>query len=460
MSKTPIYIALPLLKSINSIVEGSQDVINLINRQFPNNFLMIKEYLIDGTLEELKFSIDDFLITYPSGNRVIITETTSMTRFVSEYIFSLGLDIPTISFYATSPSVRTFKNTLTYAPIDKYSAMSQFLIYKDYKMEQIKILYNPNTDNDIFIKTYIEQIKIQANLLDIRYEIEILETGKNFYNIAPRTLILILSDTLSLTNNFVNQDFLNNIPPECFITLTDYNLDIGDIFGNVPSFVLTPFPIDYTSTSTLVYENLTNKANNLYTIYTLYDILYSLVYFTGINLPLTLQNYVSINPFQAGVFPSFIGTQSNLDLRINGIEFGLYITIFTKNSLVQNDNKLFEKYNQGGTLSLSDSTSIFKVIGIVPFFNQNIFYGDEDYYKIYDECGNLIIVRFSSNITTYPFNNNALINVGQKCNNRFYCKYTPDKYFNYLESVTDAFNNNSIVNLTMSKTPILKVISK
>ncbi len=458
MSKTPIYVAL-ILKNQPLIIQGTNDVISLINKQFPNNFVTIKEYITNGTPAELTTIINDFIALYPDGNRVTVSVTTSILKFLSEYIDNLGLNIPSISFSATSPLVRTFKNVLTYAPIDKYSVMSEFLIYKDYQMEQIKILYEPNTTNDIFFITYIEQIKIQAELLNIKFNVELLEPGKNLYNILPKSLIIILAETSSLTNIFITQEFLNNIPPLSYISLTDTNREIGDIFGNIPAFVLSPYPIDYTSTSTLVYHNLTNKSTNFYTVYTLYDILYSLVFFTGTNLILTLENYLRVNPFQSGVFPAFIAAQSNLDIKINGSEFGLYMSIFTKNSLVLNDNLNFIKYNEGGTLSLPDSNSVFKITGIVSFFNVNIFYGDEDYYKIYDECGNLIVTRFISNITNYPLQKNTFINIGQKCSNRFYCKYSENKYFSYLESVSNAFNDSSMVNLTMGKTPNLKVVS-
>jgi hypothetical protein len=458
MSKTFIYVAL-ILRDRKLINDGTHDVINLINKQFPNNYVIIKEYITKGTINEIKLAIDDFVSIYPSGNRITISYSTTILKYISEYIYDSGLDIPSISFSASSPTIRTFKNVLTYCPIDKYAAMSQFLIYKDYQMEQIKVLFELNDPNFVFLETYLEEIKIQANLLDIELDVEYLVEGKNNYNIKPKSFIIILAGTISLTTKFINNEFLNNIPPECYILLTDYNKDIGDIFGDIPAIIINPFPIDYTETSSIVYQSLTNKATNFFSVYTFYDVLYSLVYFTGTNLNLTLENLISINPFQSGVFPAFIATQSNLTLKLKGIDFGQYTTIFTKNSLVQNDNLLFEKYNKGGILSSPNSNSIFKNLGIVPFFNVNIFYGDEDYYKIFDECGNLIVTRFSSNITNYPDKNNVFFNIGQHCNNRFYCKYTQDNYFSYLEAVNDAFNNKSIVNLTMGKTPFLKVIS-
>ncbi len=456
MSKTPIYVALVLEKFYPLTTLGINDVINLINKQFPNNLVTIKQYEIISTPEELKFVIDDFILAYPLGNRVTISFSSSNLKFISEYINNLGLNIPSFSMSGTSPLIKTFSNVLTYAPIDIYSVMSQFLIYKDYQMEQIKILYQQNSNNKIFFETYLEQIKIQAELLSVKYDIEFLEIGKNFYNILPKSMILILAQTPFL-NDFVNKEFIDLIPPKCYITLTDATVNITDIFGNIPTIVLSPYPIDYTETSALVYNSLTNKKSNSYSLYTFYDILYSLVFFTNTNLTLTIENYLSVNPFQSGVSPAFIAAQSNFNPKFNGYDYGVYQAVFTKNSLVQNNNELFEKYNIGGTLSLPDSNSIFKTLGIVPFFNFNIFYGDDDYYKIYDECGNLIVTRFASNITDFPIKQNSKVNISQHVENKFYCKYTTDGYFSYLEKVINVFGSNPQVNLTMGKQPVNKV---
>ena len=132
MSKTFIYVAL-ILRDNQSIIGGTRDVINLINKQFPNNYVIIKEYIIkDISKPEIKLIIDDFVSIYPSGNRITVSTTTTILKYISEYIYDSGLDIPSLSFTAISSSVRTFKNALSYAPIDKYCVMSQFLIYKDY----------------------------------------------------------------------------------------------------------------------------------------------------------------------------------------------------------------------------------------------------------------------------------------------------------------------------------------
>ncbi len=448
----PIYIC---LVSPISRYDSFLNIVEIINKQFPNNLLTIKQYLTDFSLENLLSIFQDFINTYPSGKRISIITSTAGLKISSEFFNRYG--ISSIGVGATSPLVKTFTNVLTYAPNDKYSVMSQFLIYKDYQMKQIKILYQRNSNFDIFFGTYRDLVVKQADLLGINVEIEFFEQGKNDYNIKPKSLIIILAITAAISTLYITNDFLNNIPPECYITLTDVNTDIKDIFGNIPTMILSPYPIDYTETSAFVYSNLTNKNYNIYSSYVLYDILYTLVFFTGVNLPLTIENILKINPFQSGVSPSFIGAQSNFNPEINGYDFGVYQAVFTKNSVINNNIDLFEKYNQGGTLSLPNSNSIFKTLGIVPFFNVNIFYGDEDYYKIYDECGNLIVTRFASNITDFPIKQNSKINIAQHVENKFYCKYTTDGYFSYLEKVFNVFGPNPQVNITMGKQSVNKV---
>ncbi len=341
------------------------NIIDIINKQFPNNLLTIKQYLTDFSIENLLHIFQDFIKNFPSGRRISIITSTAGLKISSEFFTPFG--ISSIGVGATSPLVKTFTNVLTYAPNDKYSVMSQFLIYKDYQMEQIKILYQPNSNFDIFFGTYRDLVIKQADLLGINVEIEFFEKDKYDYNIKPKSLIIILAITATLSSLYITNDFLNNIPPECYMTLTDVNTDIKDIFGNIPTMILSPYPIDYTESTAFVYSNLTNKSYNIYSSYVLYDILYTLVFFTGIDLPLTIDNILKINPFQAGVSPAFIAAQSNFNPEINGYDYGLYQTVFTNNSLIKDNNEIFIKYNQGGTLSLTDSNSVFKTLGIVPF---------------------------------------------------------------------------------------------
>jgi hypothetical protein len=77
-----------------------------------------------------------------SGNIATISPNTAVIKVISEYLYSNYplLDIPCFSSGATSTLVKTLPNTLTYAPFDQYSVMSNFMIYKEYQMKHLKIL--------------------------------------------------------------------------------------------------------------------------------------------------------------------------------------------------------------------------------------------------------------------------------------------------------------------------------
>ncbi len=454
MTSKPIYVATFI--SINpQIILSYNDVINLIYTRYPNSQLYLEKYYVSELEPNVIINyLNDFLQKYPEGRRAIITLETVNVILIKNYLNNIQIDIPIFSTYSTSPIIKTLSNVLTYAPSDKYSVMSLFLKYVDYGMEQIKILNNKNIS--AFARSYINEIKTQSNYLGINVDNEAVEEGKSDYGIKPKTMIVIILAT-SLIKKLVTKEFLELIPDGCFIALTDANVNMTDIFENVPTFVMSPYPIDYTESTVIVYNSLTDKNNYPYHVFCFFDLLYSLNFYTSINDELNITNFINVNPFQSGVSPAFIAAQSNFNPKINGYDYGVYQSIFTKNSLVQNNNQLFEKYNQGGTLSLPDSNSIFKTVGIVPFFNINIFYGDEDYYKIYDECGNLIVTRFASSVTNFPLKQNSRINIAQHVENKFYCKYTTDGYFSYLEKVFNVFGSNPQVNLTMGKQPINKV---
>jgi hypothetical protein len=438
------------------IVLAYNDVIKMIYTEYPKSQLFLEIYYIKETEpEQIIIYLKEFLDKYSTERKAIIALETVFVLILYNYIKNVQLNIPIFSTYATSPIIKTLTNVLTYAPSDKYSVMSLFMKYIDYEMENIKILFNTTTSST-FVKTYVNEVKTQADYLGISVETEPVQIGKAFYGIKPKTMIIIILAT-SILNNLVTQEFINNIPDSCFIALTDANVNIGDIFKRIPAFVMSPYPIDYTETTSLVYNNLTDKKNYPYHVFCFYDLLYSLNFYTNISFELNTTNFIQINPFQAGVSPAFIAAQSNFNLVDNGYSFGVYQSIFTNNILVGNDEQLFTKYNKGGTLSLPNSVSIFKTLGIVPFFNVNIFYENNNYYKIYDQCGNLILTRFGSNITNFPIKQNSKINISQQVDNKFYCAYNSEGYFSFLSKTINPFEDESIVNLTMGKTPKNKV---
>ena len=84
------------------------------------------------------------------------------------------------------------------------------MIYKEYQMRNIKVLYDKNQTNDLLFKDYLEQLKIQAELLDITVDVSFLEKGKSDYNIKENSMIQLLSSTENLKNIYITPQFLNN----------------------------------------------------------------------------------------------------------------------------------------------------------------------------------------------------------------------------------------------------------
>ncbi len=456
MSTKPIYIA--LIFNLEIFVRGIDDVINLINKQFPNNTLIFKRYIVNNNPVSIQTALEDFITLYPTGDRVTISATTLALQESSKFFESKGLNIPSFSIGATSSIVKTFKNALTYAPLNKFEAMCLYLIFKEYQMKNIKILYQESDTNNLEIISFINELKTQGDYLTINVETDILVIGKSDYNIKPKTNIVMLGTT-NFINQIVTSDFLNFIPPECYISLTGVNEDIKDIFGNVPAFVLIPYSIVYNSTTQFVYENLTDKFTYFYGVYPLYDILFTLNFFTGVQLDLTISNYLSVNPYTNSL-PAWVYSSSSFDLTTNSLIFAEYMGIYTKDIIVGSNLDLFLKWNNGGTLNTASSFSVFRLLGIVPFYTTKIYYDYEDYYEIYDSCGKLLLTRFNTNDTTYPYSyQNKKFNTGQFIDNKFIVSYNELGYFSYLEIINDVFKPAPVVNLSMSKTPIIQYIN-
>jgi len=137
-----IYAALILNKL--TFERGINDTIDLINKEFPNNKLIIIKYISDGTIDTLKNIINDFISKYPDGARITISQNSANISYISKYLEELKINIPSFSLSASASSVKTLNNVLTYASFDQYSVMSLFLIYKDYQMKNILILEEEN----------------------------------------------------------------------------------------------------------------------------------------------------------------------------------------------------------------------------------------------------------------------------------------------------------------------------
>jgi hypothetical protein len=435
---------------------GIEDIIFLINKEFPQNTLVFEKYIILDNPISIQDSLHNFILKYPCGDRVTISSSTMVLKECSNFFFNLKINVPSFSIGATSSIVKNLSNVLTYAPYDKYEAMSLFMIFKEFKMKQFKILYQENSQ-DLNIISLINEIEIQGNYLDINIEKEPLKFGKSNYNIKPKTNIIILGDT-NYIKQIINLDFLNLIPNDCYISLSGINQNIDDIFGEIPAFVMIPYPIVYNSNTQFVYENIINKFNYYFGVFPLYDILYTLNFFTFLSLNLTLENYLSINPYQ-DILPAWGYSSASFNLAINGLEFGEYMAIYTKDILIGSNINLFLKWNNGGTLNTSSSFSAFRLLGIIPFYSSKIYYDYLDYFKIYDKCDNLLLTRFYTNDTTYPYNyQNKNFNTGQFIDNKFVFIYNNKEYFSYLEIIDDLNKENPIVNQNMSKYPIIQYI--
>jgi hypothetical protein len=433
-----IYVGLFFLSG--TYARGIDSTIDYFNSIKPGNRVVIEKYVVDGTSSLTQSCLNDFLTKYPSGDRATISERTSIISVLSSELDGLELDIPCFSITATSTAMKSLPNSLTYAPFDQYSAMNNFMIYKEYQMKHFKILYVPNTLDDAFYQSYIQLMQTQGGLLGITIEVDTIVLDKN-YNIEPDTSIILLCTDYS----FINSSFLSQIPSRCYIAMTDVNDNVNDIFGDVPAFVILPFPVDYTVTSQNVYDSLTNKTDFIYNIYGFFDILYTLDFFTTSAQTFNLQNYVDSNPFTN--IPSAFG-YSSWNLNINGSDYGLYDIIFTKNSVIGNDSTLFNLYNDGGIGQLPQSKSIFASMGIAPFFSSKIFLCRQNYIKIYNENKELIVVRFEKNTTTY---NNSQIIVAETLPCNFNVSYNEDGYFTVLQPIFSICKNKLVVNQTMSK---------
>ncbi len=445
----PIYIALLFTKEVYE--SGINDVLVFFNNTKPENKLIIEKYIVDNSEIKTFLALEDFIIKYPTGSRATISVNTPILLQITKFFETFCLNIPSFSLNASALSVKKLKNVLTYGPYEQYSIMSIIMIFVEYQMKQFKVLYDPTSQIDIFIKEWIELIIFQCDLLKIPISIDTLEVNKN-YNIKDDTCLILLAEKEPLENKYINNNFLNQIPANSYIVLSDATNNINDIFENVTAISCIPFPIDYTTTSKNVYQSIIDKKNIFFGVYSFFDILYSLDFISVNNLPVTISIYVNIDPFQT--IPSAYG-YSSFDLSINGFPYGSYDFIFTSNVILQGKElELFNKYNNGGISRLPQSQSVFKSSGIVPFFDSKIFYCNQDYIKIYNECGKFIVNRFDKNITIYK-NNQIVVSENLPC--QFIISYNKEGFFVYIQNIFN-LGNQVEVNSTMSKKTLIKYI--
>jgi len=358
-----IYVGIFFLSENYS--RGINSTIDYFNSITPENSLVFEKYIVDGTPELTSSCLNDFLTKYPSGDRATISERTTIILEISIQLQTLGLNIPCFSITASSSLIKSLPNSLTYAPFDKYAVMCNFMIYREYKMKHLKVLYEPNTLDDGYFQNYIELMQIEGRLVDIPIEVDTIVLNKN-YNLHEDTSIVMLLKDYSL----ITSSFLSQIPKGCYISMTDINDNINDIFGDIPAFVMIPFPRYYTTTTQNVYNSLTDKNNFFYNVYGFFDILYTINFFTKNDKEFNLENYVASNAFS--IIPPAFGYIS-LNLDIHGTDSGVYNIIFTKKSVVENGVSLFNLYNNGQMENFSQSKEIFMSTGIDPFFLSNVY---------------------------------------------------------------------------------------
>lgn len=449
-----VYIALISNSSRGFDLSQYNEVINLFNIQYPNNELIIEKYLIDGSIEQINQTLNSFIQKYPLGKRATVSNTSDILTGCSNYMINNNLDILNLSLTATSNYIQTLQNVITYAPFSQFSVMSIFLLFTDYQMDEICILYDKSTDNNLFFNDFLNQINIQAILLNVNVIIHTLQPNKTNYNINSKSLIIMLSTTYNLTNIYVTNKFLNYIPNDCFIVLTNINNSIKDIFNNVPTLVVYPTSINYTNTTQQVYNAVKNNSSGYdYSSYTLYDIIFVLNVFTSNNLPITKNNFITINPYN-DIQPAWL-LNTYINPNINGVPYGNFTFIFTKNIIIDKDQKLFIKYYQGGQVSLADSYSILKIVGITYDNASLINYDESEYYKVYDKYNNKILVRYNSDITNYPSSIKSLFfDIGITIQTKFLYNYNSDRYFTSLKRLFSFNEKIPLVNSTMSKYPI------
>ena len=454
------YVA--LLFTELSYKNGINDTLELIQKEFPDANVVFEKYVIDGSIEITDKVLTDFITKYPSGNRANVSELTSILNESSLFFQKKNLDILSLSVSATSVTIRNLQNALTYGYFLDKSVMSSFLLIKDYNIKNIVILKEKITTNAIYYANYSdvtkEQNKLLYNLPVYEYELDVLNLNPLY--IPENSIVYLLADTGSVTNTYINQikqGFKNNTTSFIFGSNTNYN--IGDIFGDIPAMVFIPHPMNYTTTSNKVFNNLKDKINYVFRIYPFYDILYTLQFMSSIGTILNKNNYVNTNAFQS--IPEAYSNSIQLDTNINGFDYGNYDVIFTKNSILDTTElqEIYNKYNStdGTIFRLPQSQSIFCNIGIVPFFASEVYYLDQNLIQIYQN-DILKYVKFHANITKDE--KGDFIAVSEIQQPKFIINYDNNTgLFSYLEKIyNDKQKTNPKVNLRMSKVDTIKYL--
>jgi hypothetical protein len=456
LSPNTYYIA--LLYNQDQYDHGITDVINLIISQFPSANIVYKTYIVDGTIPSTNNALINFINLYPTGHRVTISSFTSVLNQCSLFFTQNKLDILSLSTHSTSSTNYSLSNVLTYGYYNIQSIVSSFYLIKEYAVENIIILLELGSSNIIFLQDFVNLIYEQNSLLD-SLPITTFEITEPSYNIPTHSVVFILADTSTITSK--SQEILSSIGDTgSYIYMTDYNYDIGDIFNDIPALVAISRPTNYTTTTSTVYDNLSVIAKERYTpdIYPLYDILYTLIFMSKNNLAITKQQYINSNPFQDDA-PQAFSNSLVFDTSKNGFNYGLYYLLFTKNCLFTTyELNLYNQNNVSSDLpKLSASQSIFRSIGITPFFPSNIYYINANLIFVYNNSNTLTYIKYDGNLTAIGNNLSIADSENQPC--KFIYNRNDDGFFTYLDLLYDDISKTPPeVNITMSKTHINKYI--
>ena len=217
-----------------------------------------------------------------------------------------------------------------------------------------------------------------------------------------------------MKNTYITPEFLENIPRKCFFALSESYYE--DIFGRIPALVLFPFLINFTPTSKEVYDAIVDKTIIYYTIFSL-----------------NKTNYINFNAYGSSSVPAAL-SNNYLDASINGAPYGKYQVLFTKNVIINTDQSLFIQHYRGGQLSLPNSYSIFKNVGLTPNNSSLIEYDEAYYYKIYKN-NNIFMVGYNSDTLDLVTEDGSISN-GTVINTKFIYHYNSDGYFSTLKRLT------------------------
>uniref|UniRef100_A0A6C0BBJ2 Receptor ligand binding region domain-containing protein n=1 Tax=viral metagenome TaxID=1070528 RepID=A0A6C0BBJ2_9ZZZZ len=452
LTSQTLYVAL-LFKQENYIA-GLQETLTLVQSEFPGSKVVYEEYIVDGIIKKTDDALTDFIKKYPTGNRVTVSETSSILFECYQFLKKNNENIFSLSVSATSLVFQQLSNVFTYGYYLTNAVMSSFMVIEDYRLKNIIVLKDESSSNTIFFNSYLDTIKKQNSLLqNLAITVYDLSNPRQIIVIPQNSFVYLLADTALIETKYIttiNKAFIGNTT-SC-IYLTDINNYMTDIFGTVPAFVSLIHPIDFTATSNKVFNNLVNKIGYSYKIYPFYDILFTLEFMSQNGILVTNKNYLSVSPFQT--ISAAYSNALQLNGSINGFLYGVYNLIFTKNSIL-NTSKLLEVYNQynsndGTIFSLPQSQSIFLTAGTVPFYESKILWNPANLIQIFNDK-TLTYVKFDANITTDK--NDNYIAVSQNELPKFIVNYdSTSGLFNFLQKMYDNPSKiNPQVNQRMSK---------